>query len=216
MIVSVSPAAFLPDFSADPRAGLVALARSRGHSLAALSAMLGRNQAYLNQYVNRGTPRLLPERERRLLAVHFGVEETVLGADHPRPGVVRLSRLDVAASAGPGANVDAEVELGATYLPVDLATRLSLRSGSVIRVRGTSMEPGLLDGDQIVVDTAQRAPTAAGGLFVIRLDGALMVKRVRWQGGRLLATSDNLDAPPVPDGLVEVVGRVVWQMRAPR
>ena len=200
----------------DPRATLLALAGERGHSLTALSALLGRNQAYLSQYVNRGTPRALPERERRLLADHFGVAETALGAPARADAAMRLPRLDVAASAGPGADVDDEVELGASYLPVELARQLGLREGSVIRVRGTSMEPGLLDGDQIVVDAAQRAPGAAGGLFVIRLDGAVMVKRVRRERGRLVATSDNPDAPAVPDGLIDVIGRVVWQMRAPR
>jgi repressor LexA len=201
---------------ADPRAALVALARERGDSLSALSAILGRNRAYLGQYANRGTPKVLPERERRLLADHLGVAETMLGAEHRRDASVRLPRLDVAASAGPGATVDCEVELGAAYLPAELISRLGLREGSVVRVRGTSMEPGLLDGDQIVVDTAQRAPGGQGSLFVIRVDGLVMVKRVRRGQGRLIASSDNPDAPPVPGGAIEVIGRVVWQMRAPR
>ena len=212
MVASVPAAAF----STDPRAALRALAVERQHSLTALSAMLGRNQAYLSQYVNRGTPKVLPERERRLLADHFGVAETLLGAEERSDAAVRLSRLDIAASAGPGANIDEEVELGAAYLPVQLARQLGLREGSVIRVRGTSMEPGLLDGDQIVVDTGQRSPGASGGLFVIRVDSAIMVKRVRRERGRLLVTSDNPDAPPVPDGGIDIVGRVVWQMRVPR
>jgi len=200
----------------DPRSALVALARERQHSLTALSAMLGRNQAYLGQYVNRGTPKALPERERRLLADHFGVAETLLGAEPRRESGVRLARLDVAASAGPGANVDDEVELGAAYLPAELAASLGLREGSVIRVRGTSMEPGLVDGDQIVVDTARRLPDATGGIFVIRIDSVVMVKRVRRERGGLVATSDNPDAPPVPSGAIDVIGRVVWQMRVPR
>ena len=52
----------------DPRAALAMLAAARGDSLAALSAMLGRNPAYLQQYVRRGSPRLLGERDRRLLS----------------------------------------------------------------------------------------------------------------------------------------------------
>ena len=202
--------------NAGARAALLALARERGHSLAALSAMLGRNQAYLGQYLHRGSPQRLPERERRLLADHFGVAETLLGAEERRDTPVRLPRLDVAASAGPGSNVDTEVELGADYLPAALASRLGLRSGSIIRVRGTSMEPGLVNGDQIVVDAAQRTPTAQGAIFVIRVEGAVMVKRVHRNRGRLIAVSDNPAAPPVPDGEIEVIGRVVWQMREPR
>ena len=45
----------------DPRAALAVLATTRGDSLAALSAMLGRNAAYLQQYVKRGSPRRLAE-----------------------------------------------------------------------------------------------------------------------------------------------------------
>lgn len=200
----------------DPRTALVALAEARRESLSALSTMLGRNQAYLGQYVRRGSPARLPERERRLLADHFGVAETVLGAEARSDAAVRLPRLDVAASAGPGGNVDGEVELGAACLPAALVRQLGLRDASMIRVRGTSMEPGLMDGDHIVVDAADRAPTTTGGIYVIRLDGALMVKRVRRERLRLRASSDNPDAPPLPDAPIEVVGRVVWQMRAPR
>lgn len=216
-MVAIVPVADPPaETHGDPRAALVVLAGERRHSLTALSAMLGRNQAYLSQYVRRGSPRQLPERERRLLADHFGVTESMLGGEERRGAAVRLARLDVAVSAGPGADVGDEIEFGAAYLPAELAAGLGLRQGSIVRVRGTSMEPGLIDGDQIVVDTAQRAPGKAGGVFVIRVDDVVMVKRVRRDRGRLVATSDNPDAPPVSDGPIEVVGRVVWQMRVPQ
>ena len=202
--------------SPDPRVALAVLASERGQSLAGLSAMIGRNQAYLGQYLRRGSPRLLPERERRLLADHFGVAETLLGAAPREEPMVRLPRLDIAASAGPGATVDAEVEVGAAWLPTTLARRLGLQEGSVIRVRGSSMEPGLVDGDLLVVDAGQRRPSLHGGVFVIRIDGVLLVKRVALTATGLAARSDNPDAPPLPDGSIEVIGRVVWQMREPR
>ena len=201
----------------DPRATLRRLADEAGQGLSALSVMLGRNQAYLGQYVRRGSPRVLPERERRLLADHFGVAETLLGAPGAGPdAVVALPRLDIAASAGAGAFVDDEVALAAALLPAALARRLRLQRGSVIRVRGDSMEPGLRDGDLLVVDAGRCRPDAAGGVFVIRLDGALMVKRVRCTGAGLVARSDNPLAPPLPAAPIEVIGQVVWQMRAPR
>ncbi|SFP33587.1 S24 family peptidase [Sphingomonas rubra] len=196
---------------------LTELAATRGVSLAALSAMIGRNAAYLQQFVTRGTPRALAEGDRRTLAAFFEVDEEVLGGPPAPPAAIRVPRLDVAASAGPGALVDAEVELGADMLDPGLARRLGLKAGAVaiIRVRGDSMEPGLMDGDHILVDTARRSPGAAGGVFVVRIDGALMVKRVRRSGGTLVARSDNPAASPVPNAPVEVVGRVVWAMRAP-
>lgn len=201
----------------DPRARLLELAAAQPVSLAALSAMLGRGPAYLHQWVRYGRPRALGERDRRALADFFGVPETALGAE-PRGEGWRVPRLDVAASAGPGAVAGDEAVLGADVIAPDLARSLGLREGeaSIIRVAGDSMAPGLLDGDRLIVDRASRTPEARGGVYIIRVDGALFVKRVRREGGRLVATSDNPAAPPLPDAAVEVIGRAVWQMRAPR
>lgn len=199
---------------ADPRQVLVSEARRRGESLAALSAMLGRNTAYLGQYVGRGSPRVLDARDRKLLALHLGVDETRLGGT-VRDAALRLPVLDVAASAGPGSLVEEDVVIGAGTVDAVLARSLGLRpgQGSVIGVRGDSMAPGILAGDQLVVNAAQCRPDASGGVYVIRIDGAVMVKRVRQRGKRLEVTSDNPAADPVPDLPIEVIGRVVWQMR---
>lgn len=201
----------------DPRAVLRAEAARRGESLAALSTMLGRNTAYLGQYVGRGSPRVLDARDRTLLAQHLGIDEMRLGATVRDPAL-RLPVLGIAASAGPGSLVEDEVVVGVGTIDAALARSLGLRPGqaSVIGVRGDSMAPGILAGDQLVVNEADRRPDTAGGVFVIRIDDALMVKRVRCEGRRLIAGSDNPAADPVPDAPVEVIGRVVWQMRRPR
>jgi len=62
-------------------------AHQRGETLASLSQMIGRNDAYLQQFVRRGTPRRLPEDARLLLAYHLNVDERQLGARDPwKPG----------------------------------------------------------------------------------------------------------------------------------
>ncbi len=104
----------------DPRGRLKALADARGDSLAALSAMIGRNAAYLQQFVMRGSPRRLAEDDRRRLADYFGVDEAALGGPQQRRAFT-VPRLDVAASAGPGALVDGEIVLGAEALDPALA-----------------------------------------------------------------------------------------------
>ena len=68
----------------------------------------------------------------------------------------------------------------------------------------------------MTLPASARMPAADGGVFVVRIDGALMVKRVQRTRTRLVVTSDNPAVGPVPDGAVEMVGRVVWMMRAPR
>lgn len=65
------------------RKTLEQLAIERGESLGALSRMIGRNDAYLQQFIRRGTPSRLAEDDRLRLAQFFGVDERMLGAREP-------------------------------------------------------------------------------------------------------------------------------------
>ncbi len=100
----------------EARAALDALIRDRREDYAGLSRLIGRNPAYIQQYVKRGSPRRLDERARRMLADYFGVPESALGAPAAREiriaragdarrgaDWVAVPRLGVGASAGPGA-----------------------------------------------------------------------------------------------------------------
>ncbi len=197
---------------------MLTCAAASGASLSALSRMLGRNLAYLQQYVTRGSPQRLPERERRLLADFFGVQETMLGAPEAAPSpTVSVPRLAIAASAGPGSLVDREILLGADSVDRRLLRQLGVApdAAAVLRVRGTSMEPGLFDGDWVLIDTAVTA-AARAGVHVVRVDDVVMVKRLTPRADGFTLSSDNPAAPPVPAGAVAILGRVVWQMRATR
>lgn len=212
----------------DPvRQRLVALSAERGVSLSALSGLLGRNAAYLQQFVRKGSPRKLEENDRRTLAEFFGVDEAELGAP-PRETVATVGegaapraadwadipRLPLGASAGPGT-------LALDAAPVDrlrFSGRWLRQQGlepvmlSVIEVEGDSMEPTLRDGDEILVDCAQRP--LRSGLHVIRLDDVLLVKRLEpGPAGTLLIISDNAAYPRMerPRADVAVLGRVVWK-----
>ena len=69
---------------ADPvRAALPDLVARRGATLRTASLAIGRNETYLQQYVARGSPRRLPELDRRHLAMWLEVDERVLGARDP-------------------------------------------------------------------------------------------------------------------------------------
>lgn len=69
------------------RTRLAQLAEQHGHSLRVLSLRLGRNAAYLQQHVTRGSPRHLDADDRLALAQLFQVDERELGARDPwRPG----------------------------------------------------------------------------------------------------------------------------------
>jgi transcriptional regulator with XRE-family HTH domain len=66
------------------RERLEQLARDRGISLSELSRLIGRNVAYLQQFVQRSTPRQLSEKDRGILAAALGVPEVELGGPAPK------------------------------------------------------------------------------------------------------------------------------------
>ena len=193
------------------RAALAALIEQHGESYAALSRRIGRNAAYLQQFVTRGHPRELAERDRQFLARYLGVADSALGGGE-LPGVAEVPRLDLGASAGPGGIVDVEARRRPALLADDLLRQLGVRrtAASVIRVAGESMEPTLCDGDEILVDRDRRE--VGPGVHVVRADGVLLVKRLRRAIGGVELVSDNPDYPPVlrRGEDVELIGRVVW------
>lgn len=203
---------------ADPRERLARAAAARGLSLAALSAAIRRNPTYVQQYVARGSPRMLAESDRRTLAAMLDLPEQALGGPPSPEAEFPLPRLDIQASAGPGAYADSDLVLGVDAVDARLARALKLQPGraGLITVRGDSMEPQLNEGDQLIVDTADQRPSRLGRVYVIRIEGALLVKRVRAGKEGLVAVSDNPEAEPVPAGEIEVIGRVAWRMGAPR
>ncbi len=204
---------------ADARAALQRLIEERGEDYSSLSRLLGRNAAYVQQYVKRGTPRRLAEEDRRLLARYFNVPEALLGAPEPVGGapLAHVPRLDVRASAGPGAV--AGDERPRDHVAFDPAWLRRVGSDpaqlSIIRVEGDSMLPTLSDGDEILVDCGDGASRLRDGIYVLRLEGALMVKRLALNPAarRVTIRSDNESYPSWPDcdpADVDIVGRVVW------
>ncbi len=206
----------------EPRAALERLILESGEDFAGLSKLVGRNPAYIKQFIKRGTPKKLPETERGILARYFGVDEVLLGksADTEVTSGIRLiPKLAVGASAGAGAMHDVEALAGKIGFDEKWLRRMGLDPAklSLIRVEGESMSPTLNNGDDIMVDNRAAAQAARDGIHVIRLDDMLMVKRLA-QGplGRLSVLSDNPNYPDWPDvdgATVTVIGRVVWAGR---
>lgn len=203
----------------DVREKLGALVQERGSSLAALSRMLGRNSSYLQQYLTKGSPRKLEEEDRRKLAQFFGVAESELGAPEDNSykssgDWVDVPRLSIDASAGPGALEAAEIPFDAFRFSRKWLREQGLEPGqlSAIRVVGDSMEPLLREGDEVLVDRSPRP--FRDGIYVVRLDDNLLVKRIASQGqGRYSLLSQNLAYPPiaVSGEEMQIVGRVVWK-----
>jgi hypothetical protein len=203
----------------------------RGESYADVSRLIGRNQAYIQQFIKRGTPRRLGEQDRRVIARYFGVAEHLLGgmpvADElPTPArrparMVDLPRLSLGASAGAGSLDQDEQIVDVVAFDRHWLRRMGFELGSItmIRVDGESMAPTLYDGDEILVDTSDTAARLRDGIYVLRLDGVLMVKRIVIgpRRGSLSILSDNPHYPDwteIEPALVHIVGRVLWVGRA--
>lgn len=199
------------------------LIRDRGEDYAALSRLIGRNPAYIQQFIHRGSPRKLAEDDRKLLARYLGVDESLLGGPAVVPvagDLLAVPRLAVEASAGPGALANREETI--SRFGFDARWLRSVASSphnvSAISVRGESMLPTLSEGDEILVDRGDAADRLRDGIYVLRVEEALLVKRIALNpagvgGRRLSIRSDN---PAYPDweecdpATVEIIGRVIW------
>ena len=196
------------------------LIRQRHVGYSAVSRLLNRNPAYIQQFIKRGSPRKLDDEDRRILARFFGVDEQLLGGPPPpvRDGLVEIPVLDVDASAGFGAIAESEAahtRFGFDERWLGRLTRAKSASLSIIHVDGESMEPTLRDDDEVLVDASDHGARLRDGIYVLRIDDALVVKRVTMQpGGRhITISSDNASYPSWTDvdrATVHVVGRVIW------
>ncbi|HKY80214.1 MAG TPA: S24 family peptidase [Sphingobium sp.] len=213
----------------DPRVALERLIAERGENYADLSRLLNRNPAYIQQFIKRGTPRKLDEEDRRVLARYFGVAEEALGGtpagtvqrkSRSLPAVVTVPRLSLGASAGSGTLDVDERAAGVMAFDANWLRHLGVRPQrvSIIRVDGESMAPTLNDGDEIMVDHDDDGARLRDGVYVLRLDGVLMVKRIALgpRRGLFSVLSDNPHFPDwidIDPALVAIVGRVVWTGR---
>ena len=210
--------------TADPRSRLLLLASKHGASLSGLSELIGRNSAYLQQFIRKGSPRKLEENDRRTLAQFFGVDESELGAPEDNSSSlagkftkrdwIDVPRLALGASAGSGLLAGEELPIGAFRFGARWLREQGLDPAqlSAIRVEGDSMEATLRDGDEILVDRTLRP--WRDGIHVVRAGDALLVKRLdTGRPGVIALVSDNpayrtLELTP---GELEVIGRVVWK-----
>ena len=208
----------------DPRALLERLCVERGEDFSSLSRLLGKNSAYVQQYLRRGTPKRLAEQERRTLARYFDMPESSFGGPlRPPPGggLVPVMRVPVSASAGQG-SIPSE-EAATPYFAFDRRWLRHMTAAPsdnlvIIRVEGDSMAPTLGDGDDILVDRGDCGDRLRDGIYVLRVDEALIVKRLALNpvSRRVTVQSDNPAYPDWPDlrlNAIHCIGRVIWAAR---
>lgn len=133
------------------------------------------------------------------------------------PDVVMIPLLDVIASAGPGYENDRPFELSRLPFPRGWLQRMGLpeQHARFLGSRGDSMEPTIMDGAIVLVDT-RSLHARTDGIYVL-VDGPnVRIKRIAvgWQNSIVLISdneryaSETL-APPDAEAL-RVAGKVVW------
>lgn len=186
------------------------------YDLAGLSRLLGKNHAYLHQYIWKGSPRELREKDLRVIM------QALKGA-LPAPdtaATIRIPQYSFRAGMGGGGIIADENEADYLALPRTYLEQMQLSSADLISIEvdGDSMSPTLESGDRIMINRNDKNP-ASGGVFAIHDSDALVVKRVEripaTEPARLKLISDNPNhgTYEVPATETNILGRVVWYAR---
>lgn len=182
--------------------GLIA---DRGLNLSDVSKKLGKNHAYMQQFIRRGIPEKLPEDVRSKLADMFAIDEHLLGAPLRQSQQQAMTMVvsnppylkEYAVKGGgaygggmlddgewqqggePAQEVIAQWALPPSYVRNEL--NLSFDTADIISVRGDSMDDGskfgLSSGDRVIVDRADRDPSQ-GAIFAVWDGSGVIVKQV--------------------------------------
>ncbi|SDK77895.1 Peptidase S24-like [Modicisalibacter muralis] len=127
-------------------------------------------------------------------------------------GTEPVPMYDIEAAAGAGRLFDVELIQSTFYLPAELFEAEGVDPAQVVGVtaRGDSMGDTIRDQEQVLVNRARRSPD---GVFLLRMDGELRLKRVqRVAGGAWILISDNPAyeremIKPEDLGNVEIIGQ---------
>ncbi|MGL0958514.1 helix-turn-helix domain-containing protein [Vibrio vulnificus] len=116
--------------------------------------------------------------------------------EQPHYAKVSVPYYDIYASAGNGS-----VPIGGEYSPysIDIHPQLLLDQGIpttnlfMMTVKGDSMETTLFDGDLVIVRRELGYPRVLEGVYVIRIDSQLFIKRIQYNKfeGYMQVDSDN-------------------------
>lgn len=189
-----------------PRRYLLQLLAGRDADLSTVSKAIGRNHAYLQQYIQRGSPRKLPEDVRDALGEYFGVEPDTLKSGMPKSAddefssapsdaeysnvheivteyaPLKIDELDIRVGAGAGQLAEGVGKMGHWALPrelVRLATPARAERIKIVTVVGDSMTPTFNPTDRIMIDTSDTNPSPPG-VFVVWDGFGQVVKRVEF------------------------------------
>lgn len=130
--------------------------------------------------------------------------------------IVEVPVYDIEVAAGSGRFLSEEAAIGTWPFPREWIERMFGRDAelAIVKVVGDSQEPELRSGDSLMIDLRRRS--GSDGMHVVRVDDALLVKRVQAEGGAMRLGSYNPAYADIvipreeADARLAVIGRAVW------
>ncbi|MDB1122825.1 LexA family transcriptional regulator [Vibrio algarum] len=133
-------------------------------------------------------------------------------------GMISLTYFDVEASAGHGSLVEIEASSDMNFSEKYLREELHVNPSDVflMRAKGDSMYPTLKDGSLLMVKRVE--DFCGDGVYVFRVNGQVMVKRLQFQPTKITFKSDNaqfyepweLTHIEIETIDFEILGQAVW------
>lgn len=192
------------------RENLDELIRKHNLDYTAVSVMLKRNKAYIQQFIKRGSPKALSESDRETLALYFNVSQTELGGP---PSLLH--------NAGAALHVISHVEdLNVTSIAMSeniapIGNIASTRMKHLV-IADDTMAPTLAPGDTIVIDTSE-TDICRDGIYLWYREGHAFVRRVTFNPieSSFIISCDNASRPEADfqggtTSLKPPTGKIVW------
>lgn len=189
-------------------------------NLKSLSLALGRNPAYLQQFINRGSPRILPENLRHRLSAMLDIDERHLRQDNDQTGISPAdpaALLSISFLDHPSQN---KVRTQPWLMPHALFDNHNLDYPAMFRlavVGDSTADNSIVPGDVVMLDLADRSPHKAG---FFGLDGGdhIRVRHVEMFDARsqqrFYISNENSNGGYTVDGdSINVIGRMVFHSR---
>lgn len=205
------------------------ISKTIGDNVSAFSRESGLGESLLRQYIAGSKPGLdkaaaiAKAGKVNLLWLATGEGSMSIAADASAPAQSELSDFALI----PGYNVQVSAGNGSIPGNEEPTRRLAFRHRwlkyrglnekdlVMVFTKGDSMEPTIADNNTLMVDTSDTDPQD-GGIYVIRNDGHLLVKRTQiapGQGVWLISDNKEYDKLLVQFDKtedLEVIGKVVW------
>ena len=184
--------------------------KGRDLSLKTLSLAVGKNPAYIHQFIYRGSPRHLPEDVRHKLADHLGISEFNL-----RDGITTSPRAN---KLIPYLDHPSQAEYldGPWLVPQSFLDRSLPESTSheirLAIVGDNTADFGITTGDMIMLNMRDRSPLTAG-YFALDAGDHIRVRhleQVSPQDERIMVSGNGHAGYPRLGSFDDILGRVVF------